>query len=248
MAVSTSAANVCVLLPPSSTSSVFAVAVGFVTTSRRRDPKIDFGDQFHAVDSETTQLYEETVDRFRTYTLLENSLKTPRLLSRNRYLPSSTFFEAQKIDLVSKYYSFDSRVFRHFLGRKLTNKFQKDLDDVRDEVGVPLRSVRRQFGNLRRIFDFYDDVGDSVMVTTQTLLEIEFLLPEHLSRAYSCALFLLVHRFQLQISKKKYQLLTWEDCCFVAEQIMLHWLQRPAFNSTSAEIKTELKNSKARPR
>ena len=137
------------------------------------------------------------------------------------------------------------RVFRHFLGRKLTNKFQKDLDDVRDEVGVPLRSVRRQFGNLRRIFDFYDDVGDSVMATTQTLLEIEFLLPEHLSRAYSCALFLLVHRFQLQISKKKYQLLTWEDCCFVAEQIMLHWLQRPAFNSTPAEIKTELNNSQS---
>ena len=250
MAASTSAANVCVLLPPVIDVQSFSLWLSGLSpqVAAERIIKIDFEDQFHSVDSETTQLYkEETVDRFRNYTLLENSLKTPRLLRRNRYLPSSTFFEAQKIDLVSKYYSFDSRVFRHFLGRKLTNKFQKDLDDVRDEVGVPLRSVRRQFGNLRRIFDFYDDVGDSVMVTTQTLLEIEFLLPEHLSRAYSCALFLLVHRFQLQISKKKYQLLTWEDCCFVAEQIMLHWLQRPAFNSKSAE-KDRVEYSKARPR
>ena len=87
----------------------------------------------------------------------------------------------------------------------MTNKFQKDLDDIRDEVGIPLRSVRRQFDNLRRVFDFYDDVGDNVVMTTQTLLEIEYFLPDHLSRAYSCALFLLVHRFQLQISKKKYR-------------------------------------------
>ena len=248
MAASTSAANVCVLLPPVIDVQSFSLWLSGLSpqVAAERIIKIDFEDQFHSVDSETTQLYkEETVDRFRNYTLLENSLKTPRLLRRNRYLPSSTFFEAQKIDLVSKYYSFDPAFSVIFLGRKLTNKFQKDLDDVRDEVGVPLRSVRRQFGNLRRIFDFYDDVGDSVMVTTQTLLEIEFLLPEHLSRAYSCALFLLVHRFQLQISKKKYQLLTWEDCCFVAEQIMLHWLQRPAFNSTPAEIKTELKNSES---
>ena len=246
MAVSTSAANVCVLLPPVIDVQSFSLWLSGLSpqVAAERIIKIDFGDQFQSVDSETAQLYkEETVDRFRTYALLESSLKTPRLLSRNRHIPSSTFFEAQKIDLVSEYYSFDSRVFRHFLGRKLTNKFQKDLDDVRDEVGVPLRSVRRQFGNLRRIFDFYDDVGDSVMVTTQTLLEIEFLLPEHLSRAYSCALFLLVHRFQLQISKKKYQLLTWEDCCFVAQQIMLHWLQRPAFNATPAAIKAELNDS-----
>ena len=249
MASSNTAANVGILSPPIIDIQSFSLWLSGLTPQIAADRiiKIDFGEEYDSKDKESARLYrEETVDRFRTYFLLENSLKTPRLLNRNRYLFSASISEVQKRDLVSKYYSFDSRVFRHFLGRKLTNKFQKDLDDVRDEVGIPLRSVRRQFDNLRRVFDFYDDVGDNVVMTTQTLLEIEYFLPDHLSRAYSCALFLLVHRFQLQISKKKYQLLTWEDCCFVAEQIMLHWLQRPAFNKTSLNIMqpTKLRHAK----
>ncbi len=241
MASSNTAANVGLLSPPMIDIQSFSLWLSGLTPQIAADRiiKIDFGEEYNSKDKETSELYrEETIDRFRTYQLLENSLKTPRLLSRNKYLFSASISDVQKRDLVSRYYSFDSRVFRHFLGRKLTNKFQKDLDDVRDEVGVPLRSVRRQFDNLRRVFDFYDDVGDKVVVTTQTLLEIEYFLPEYLSRAYSCALFLLVHRFQLQISKKKYQLLTWEDCCFVAEHIMLHWLQRPAFNEIKANLPT----------
>jgi hypothetical protein len=246
MASSNTAANVGLLSPPMIDIQSFSLWLSGLTPQIAADRiiKIDFGEEYNNKDKETSELYrEETVDRFRTYQLLEKSLKTPRLLSRNKYLFSASISDVQKRDLVSRYYSFDSRVFRHFLGRKLTNKFQKDLDDVRDEVGVPLRSVRRQFDNLRRVFDFYDDVGDNVVVTTQTLLEIEYFLPEYLSRAYSCALFLLVHRFQLQISKKKYQLLTWEDCCFVAEHIMLHWLQRPAFNETKAIMPTQNRSS-----
>ena len=89
MAASTSAANVCVLLPPVIDVQSFSLWLSGLSPQVAAEwiIKIDFEDQFHSVDSETTQLYkEETVDRFRNYTLLENSLKTPRLLRRNRYL------------------------------------------------------------------------------------------------------------------------------------------------------------------
>ena len=224
-------ADVCLLTPPSLDPQSFALWVsGFsAQTAGEHRCKIDLGDAYNEQDQsakETTlRLYiQETVDCFRTYAMLEKSLRSPRLLSRDALMLS----DKQQRQLLGKYYSFESTVMRAFLGRKLTNKFRKDLDDVEQQCDIPLRSVRRQFDNLRRIFDRYDDVGDSVVLTTvQEFLEMEFLLPRHLSRSYACAIFLLAHRFQLQISKKKYQLLTWEDCCYVAEQIMLHWLHKP---------------------
>ena len=44
----------------------------------------------------------------------------------------------------SRYYEFDPLVVRELLGKKLTSKQRKDLDDVSEKTKVPLKSCRRQ--------------------------------------------------------------------------------------------------------
>ena len=39
---------------------------------------------------------------------------------------------------------FDEAVVRELLGKKLSSRQRKDLDDIEEKSGVPLRSCRRQ--------------------------------------------------------------------------------------------------------
>lgn len=43
---------------------------------------------------------------------------------------------------VSRYYEFDDNVIREILGKKLTSRYRKDLDEVSDKTGVCLKSCR----------------------------------------------------------------------------------------------------------
>ena len=46
--------------------------------------------------------------------------------------------------LVIRYYQFDKEVVRELLGKKLTGRLRKDLDDVSEKTNIPLKSCRRQ--------------------------------------------------------------------------------------------------------
>ena len=43
-----------------------------------------------------------------------------------------------------RYYQFDKEVVRELLGKKLTGRLRKDLDDVSEKTNIPLKSCRRQ--------------------------------------------------------------------------------------------------------
>ena len=43
-----------------------------------------------------------------------------------------------------RYYEFDAAVIRELLGKKLSSRNRKDLDDVSEKTKVPLKSCRRQ--------------------------------------------------------------------------------------------------------
>ena len=45
-----------------------------------------------------------------------------------------------------RYYQFDDAVIREILGKKLSSRNRKDLDDVNEKTKVSLRSCRRQVG------------------------------------------------------------------------------------------------------
>ena len=132
-------ADVCLLTPPSLDPQSFALWVsGFsAQTAGEHRCKIDLGDAYNEQDQsakETTlRLYiQETVDCFRTYAMLEKSLRSPRLLSRDALMLS----DKQQRQLLGKYYSFESTVMRAFLGRKLEEYevLSQEIEALKGEV------------------------------------------------------------------------------------------------------------------
>ena len=47
---------------------------------------------------------------------------------------------------IIRYYQFDKEVVRELLGKKLTGRLRKDLDDISEKTNIPLKSCRRQVG------------------------------------------------------------------------------------------------------
>ena len=52
--------------------------------------------------------------------------------------------QVYKVTCFFSYYMFDKEVIRELLGKKLTGRLRKDLDDVSEKTGVSLKSCRRQ--------------------------------------------------------------------------------------------------------
>lgn len=67
---------------------------------------------------------------------------------------------------------------REILGKKLSSRYRKDLDEVADRTGVRLKSCRRQFDNVKRIFKCVEELPGSV---TNNIKQF-FLLPDESAR------------------------------------------------------------------
>ncbi|KAF4028457.1 Acidic fibroblast growth factor binding domain-containing protein [Phytophthora infestans] len=59
--------------------------------------------------------------------------------------------------MVERYYTRDSDVDRWLLGKNLSGRLEKDLDDVAESSGRTLKSCRRQLDNLRRVYAAVED-------------------------------------------------------------------------------------------
>ena len=77
---------------------------------------------------------------------LEPCLQSPPTLFNMQLFPLPL---AMKQALIEQYYAFDE-VVREFLGKKLSTRNRKDLDDVSEKTGISLRSCRRQFDNIKQ--------------------------------------------------------------------------------------------------
>jgi hypothetical protein len=64
------------------------------------------------------------------------------------------------------------------LGKKLSSKSRKDLDEVSVKTAVPLASCRRQFDNVKLVYKAVEEMTGCV----KSNIEAEFLLPEPLAR------------------------------------------------------------------
>ncbi|KAB7498446.1 Acidic fibroblast growth factor intracellular-binding protein [Armadillidium nasatum] len=159
-------------------------------------------------------LISDVADNYRTFDMLEKLLPTPLRLAEDwtfQLHPS-----VQKY-VIEKYYSFDGTVIREILGKKLSGRTRKDLDDVAEKTGITLRSCRRQFDNVKRIYKQTDDASGSVKLNIQA----SFLLPPALAQKYATVVFLTSNRFET--SKRRLSYLTFEDFSKCASAMMVHW-------------------------
>ncbi len=86
-------------------------------------------------------LKSDTMDNYRLFMAIEKHLRNPVTLSYQPLFQISP--DIQKM-LIEKYYELDSLVAREVLGKKLSSKHRKDLDEISDKTKVSLKSCRRQ--------------------------------------------------------------------------------------------------------
>lgn len=156
----------------------------------------------------------EVLDHYRGFTQLE------RLLHRPSRFAEQTVFQMEdgvRQRLIARYYELDDSVLRELLGLRLTSKIRKDLDEVAEKTGVRLRSCRRQFDNLRRIFRCMEEVPGNLEANIQDIYE----LPLELARRYGVVVFFSCLGFDL--SKEKLEHLTFEDFYHCGRAMMVRW-------------------------
>lgn len=163
----------------------------------------------------TLELVKSDVcDHYRTYNLLEKLLHNPPKLAEQLN------FQIEPLTrqlLIEKYYEFNDIVIRELLGRKLSSRYRKDLDEVSEKTGITLKSCRRQFDNVKRIFKVVEDLQGSVIQNIKNL----FLLSEDLAKRYGAVVFMACLR--LETGKKKLQYLSFNDFYECALAVMHHW-------------------------
>jgi len=153
-------------------------------------------------------------DNYRLFSLWEAMLHQPIMFSEQ--LVYQIDCETQNV-LVEKYYDLDSQVVREILGRKLTGRLRKDLDEVSEKTGVSLKSCRRQFDNIKRVHRVVEEMPG----VFQANIKAQFLLPDYLAEKYSVLVFVACHRFEA--AKKKLSFLTFEDFSLVCKEVMTNW-------------------------
>ncbi|OQS07057.1 calcyphosin [Thraustotheca clavata] len=164
-------------------------------------------------------VWRDTVDQYRLFEKLESYFIHPKLL-RTQLLFQIPAWQQQ--EMTEKYYDVDGAVVRRLIGKKLTSKAQKDLDEVSEQSLRTLKNCRRQFENLRRIYSLLEE--KNFQGNMCRAICDHFLISERLAAKYACIVFLLHGRFEVHPSHKTVGFLGWNDLQFFAALLMDHWV------------------------
>jgi len=159
-------------------------------------------------------LVSDLNDNYRQFTMWETMLHHPIMFSDQLVFQLDS--ETQNF-LIEKYYALDNSVIRELLGKKLSGRLRKDLDEVSERTRVSLRSCRRQFDNIKRVFKCVEELPGNFLHNIRNI----YLLPENLADKYSVVVFIACHR--LETTKKKLNFLKFDDYSLVCKAIMKEW-------------------------
>lgn len=159
-------------------------------------------------------LLSDTRDQFRVFQLLQPYLQLPQTLMNQHLFQLS---QTTKRALIEHYYKFDEAVVREFLGKKLSAKNRKDLDNISDKTEVSLKSCRRQFDNIKQVLRVVDDHDGSLVEN----IKQKFILPEEMARVYASVVFISANRFET--NKKMLSTFSFSDLTLCASEMIDHW-------------------------
>ena len=120
--------------------------------------------------------------------------------------------------VIESYHSLDPGFSREILGRKLNSKLRKDLDEVSEKTGILVRSCRRQFDNIKKVFKAVEDVAPKNYVNT---ILNTFELSKTLAEKYAALVF--AASFRLELTKKKLAYLTFDQVKQVILMLVNEW-------------------------
>ncbi|GAB6029329.1 hypothetical protein CHUAL_005096 [Chamberlinius hualienensis] len=159
-------------------------------------------------------LMSDTLVHYRTFQMLERMMQYP-----NKFSEQLVFQIDPKTQrhLIEKYYELDHSVVREVLGRKLSTRFRKDLDEVSDKTNVSVKSCRRQFDNIKRVFKAVEDLRGRLVHNIRN----HFLISETLAKKYAAIVFITNNRFET--GKRKLHYLTFDDFLHCATEMISKW-------------------------
>jgi len=191
--------------------------------------------------------------QYRTFELLEPFLQHPTgireedntivdLLANQEVVPLPAHVQSTVIEM---YYEFDDAVLRELLGKKLSSRLRKDLEDIAAETGVPLASCRRQFDNMKRVYKITEELmGDIVSNIQQHVL-----VSNGLASKYARVIFISKNRLEISAHKKRLTNLSFQDIEYCAGAFMQFWCTEdqgeptadmdPAFLRDIADLKSK---------
>jgi len=154
-------------------------------------------------------------DNWRLFTNLENTLLSS---PSGHDSPLQLLDSTTKKRVMESYHSLDSAFCREILGRKLNSKLRKDLDEVADKTGILIRSCRRQFDNIKKVFKAVEDVAPRNYVST---ISSTFGLSKTLAEKYAALVF--AASFRLELTKKKLAYLSFDQVKIVSLMLVSEW-------------------------
>ena len=174
-----------------------------------REPDVSF--QFRDLQE---LLLKETADMYRMYFSLLDYLQSPPSFLNQHIFQIPVDVRHRMIEL---YYNFDDIVVREFLGKKLSARNRRDLDDVSEKSGVSLQSCRRQFDNIKQVLKVVEDYEGSLVEN----IKVQFHWPDTLACLYASIFFMSHNRFET--SKKKLAHLLMKDFTSSANLMIEQW-------------------------
>lgn len=110
-----------------------------------------------------------------------------------------------------------SQVVRELLGKKLTAKDRRVLEEVSEKTLIPLASCRRQFDNIRRVFKRVEEMQGKLVDNIRTC----FRLSESLAQQYAAIVFLTNNKFEA--GRKRLAFVSFHDFVFCANEMVQNW-------------------------
>lgn len=177
-------------------------------------------------------LTADVADNYRLFSMLELALLTsPQKLGGQSFqLGCFQFVDGTtKQRLIEAYYSLDGVLCREILGKKLSSRLRKDLDEISDRTNIHLKSCRRQFDNIKRVFKVIEEMPGNYVKNIET----QFGLSRSASEKYATLVF--ASSFRLEMSKRKLNFVTFDDVMTICLMMMEQWMEadesgEPALN------------------
>ncbi|KAI9100619.1 acidic fibroblast growth factor binding protein [Phlyctochytrium arcticum] len=157
--------------------------------------------------------------QYRNFELLEQYLHRPKTLHSQLLFPLTA---ATKAYLIEKYYSFDERVVREILGKKLSSRTRKELEVVAERTKVPVAGCKRMFDNLKRVNKTVEDADQRIVEDIQR----EFLLSKDLAKHYAQVIF--ISNYRLDTFKRRLAHIRFSDFEYVAS-VLIQYFASPTF-------------------
>jgi hypothetical protein len=162
------------------------------------------GDRFKADLRELLKC--EVKDQFQIFAQLEHYFRQPKLLTAYVAANVHPIHSSQLRDFcIEKYWNLDDCIVREIVSKQRLTKSRKDLDDICETTGLNIRTVTRQFDNLKNLYNFLDEKQFSVPENSSIVATISenFCFKGFLLRKYTSIMFLLDTKFNL--TKKRMQ-------------------------------------------